>query len=322
MRFIVAFLLFLFPFIAVAFEPDGVTATSYILIEKDTLQIVAGKDYHLRLPPASTTKVMTTLVALDRLQGNELIVPGKEVLAIPRSKMNLVPGNRYTSNDLMKGAMVESANDAAYALAVYVGGTESNFAALMNSRAQELGAIDTEFRNASGLPVEGQYTTAYDLALIFREALLNDRFRELVSTRYFLFQDAARQTRYKNHNRLLFCFDPAIGGKTGYTRAARHCYVGAFEKDGKVYIVSLLGSRSLWSDTTSILKAVYDRVPSDEEIRLAKAGPVHLTSYHPDKKQKKLTAPKKKKNTKKIAKTKKASKTKKTARVKKTRRAR
>jgi len=275
MRFILTLVLlfsfFFMPSILPAADENGITAQSYILVEKDTFRVITGRDYHRRLPPASTTKVMTTLVAIERLDGNETIVPDKHVLKIPRSKMNLVPGKKYRSIDLMKGTMVESANDAAYALATHVGGSESAFARLMTERARDIGAIDTNFENASGLPADNQYSSPYDLALIFRNALANERFLELVSTKYFLFEDSSRTIRYKNHNRLLFCFEPAIGGKTGYTRAARHCYVGAFEKDGKVYILALLGSRNLWGDSVQILKTIYEDVPTDLELRQAKA---------------------------------------------------
>jgi serine-type D-Ala-D-Ala carboxypeptidase (penicillin-binding protein 5/6) len=272
-------LLLLFPLCLAAVEPEGVSAPSYLLVEMDSFQVIAGRDYHRRLPPASTTKVMTTLLAIDKLEGNETIVPGKEVRAISASKMNLIPGKGYKSMDLMKGAMVESANDAAYSLAVYIGGNESAFAALMNEKARALGAIDTNFINASGLPADDQFTTCYDLAIIFKQALLNPRFREIIGLQYFLFQDAYKRVQYKNHNRLLFCFEPSIGGKTGYTRKARHCYVGAFEKDGRVYILTLLGSGNLWGDTVQILKTLYDRVPTDEELRLAKYCSTSLASH-------------------------------------------
>ena len=256
----------------------GITATSYILVEKDTFRIITGKDYHRRLPPASTTKVMTTLVALERLSGEEAIVADKNVTAIPRSKMNLVPGKKYRSYDLLTGTMVESANDAAYTLATFIAGSETAFARIMTERARDLGALDTNFVNASGLPSDNQYSSPYDLALIFRHALTNERFVDLVQTRYFTFEDSARKIRYKNHNRLLFCFEPAIGGKTGYTRAARHCYVGAFEKNGKVYILAMLGSRSLWKDSVQILKTIYDDVPTEEQLRLAKASRASYSS--------------------------------------------
>lgn len=290
MRFVLAlsFLvsLFLAPYALCAQgENVGITAVSYILVEKDTFQIITGRDYHRRLPPASTTKVMTALVAMERLGGDEIIVPDKQVLQISPSKMSLVPGKKYRSEDLMKGTMVKSANDAAYALATYVSGSEGAFARLMTQRAREIGAIDTNFENASGLPSDNQYSTPYDLALIFRHAMANERFIELIATRYFLFEDSTRKVRYKNHNRLLFCFEPAIGGKTGYTRAARHCYVGAFEKNGRVYILALLGSRNLWGDTVEILKTIYDTVPTDEQLRQARASSATLCSAPTTKKK-------------------------------------
>lgn len=296
MRFITLLCLILSLFLAPVFlsaaEDNGITALSYILVEKDTLRVITGRDYHRRLAPASTTKVMTTIVAIERLDGSEIIVPDNGVSKIPPSRMNLVPGGKYRSVDLMKGAMVKSANDAAYTLATHISGSETAFARLMTERARDIGALDTNFENASGLPANNQFTTTYDLALIFGHALTNERFLELVTTKYFLFKNNTRTVKYKNHNRLLFCFEPAIGGKTGYTRAARHCYVGAFEKDGKVYILALLGSRSLWKDSVQILKAIYDDVPTDSELRQARAYSADVSSV--SKAKKKPSAPRKK----------------------------
>ncbi|MBP9560355.1 MAG: D-alanyl-D-alanine carboxypeptidase [Syntrophorhabdaceae bacterium] len=271
--------------------PDGITALSYILVDMDSFEIIAGRDFHRPMPPASTTKVLTTIVALESLTGNETIVPDRGVLKLPRSKLNLLPGKKYRADDLIKGAMIESANDAAYALAAYIGGSEADFARIMNKKAVEIGAINSIFKNASGLYVPGQQTTCYDLALIFRYALSNKRFKEIISMRYFLFNEGKKSVRYQNHNRFLFCFEPAIGGKTGYTRVSRHSYVGAFEKNNKTYILAILGSEDKWGDAVEILKILYDRVPSDRELVLAKASPIVLSSYND------------KKNTKKIAKT-------------------
>lgn len=258
---------------------DDITATSYLLVEKDTFHVVTGRDYDRKGAPASTTKVLTTIVALENLYGNETIVPDREVLKIPASKLNLIPGKRYQAADLIKGTMIESANDAAYVLGTHIGGSEELFAKIMNEKARSIGAYDSNFKNASGLFVEGQYTTCWDLAIIFRYALENDRFRDIVATRYFLFSDSSKSIRYKNHNRLLFCFEPTIGGKTGFTRASKHCYVGAFEKEGRVYILSLLGSRDLWGDAVKILQSLYSDLPSEKEIRLAKSNSLTLTSY-------------------------------------------
>ena len=274
----VAFLLFLvFPLCALASE---ITADSYLLVEKDSFSVIAGKDYHDPLPPASTTKVLTSIIALEKFGNEDSIVPTKDVLSLPASKLSLVPGRPYPAMDLIKGALVESANDAAYSLGVAMAGSEEAFADMMNEKAREIGAVDSHFENASGLYLPGHRASAWDLALIFRYALDNKEFQEIVGTKYFLFNRGNGNVKYMNHNRLLFCFAPSIGGKTGFTHASRHCYVGAFEKEGKTYILSILGSRNLWGDAVNILQTIYPEVPTQREISLAKASNVVLTSYH------------------------------------------
>lgn len=277
MKIIVCLLALLIPVAAMSAE---ITADSYLLVEKDSFEVIAGRDYHRSLPPASTTKVMTAILALERLDEQDSIVPNKQTLSIPPSRLGLHPGTPYRAIDLIKGAMVKSANDAAYSLAVAVAGSEERFAQMMNEKARELGATDTNFINASGLHVPAHRSSAYDLALMFRYGLSNKRFEEIVATRYFLFNGGKGDVRYMNHNRMLFCFEPAIGGKTGFTRVSKHCYVGAFEKDGKTYILSMLGSRSLWSDVCNILENIYTDVPTEREISLAKANAITLSSYH------------------------------------------
>ena len=279
------------------FADTGISARSYLLIENDTLAVIAGKDYHRELPPASTTKVMTTILALEKLDDGDAVVPTRHVLALPSSKLNLSPGRTYKAGDLIRGALVESANDAAYALSVKIAGDESSFADMMNQKAAEIGARNTHFTNASGLFVPGQHTSCYDLALMFRYALNNEKFREIVTTKYFSFKTGNCDIQYKNHNRFLFCFEPAIGGKTGFTRASQHTYVGAFQKDGHVYILSMLGSRNLWGDAVNILSQVYDQLPTKRDLHLAKAGHISLSTYivkTPKVKQVKATMKKKK----------------------------
>lgn len=288
----------LFPLSSLAQGPsDDITAEAYLLVEKDSFTVLAGKDYNRQLPPASTTKVLTSIVALERLRETDTIVPTKKVLALPSSKLCLLPGHSYKAIDLITGALVESANDAAFALSEAVGGSEERFADMMNQKARDLGAQQSNFRNASGLYVPGQYTTCWDLALIFRYALGNPRFKDIIQTRYFVFNSGQRDVRYRNHNRLLFCFEPAVGGKTGFTRASMHTYVGAFEKDGRIYILSLLKSRNLWGDAVNILKYVYNDVPTDREIHLARANAVRFVSYKAKKPVVRSTSKKTKKRT-------------------------
>ena len=290
MYFLIIVAVLLFPQIVTA--NNDITAASYLLVEKDSFEVISGKNYHLPMAPASTTKVMTAIMAIENVADDEVVVPDKKVRNIPASKLSLVPGRGYRATDLVKGALIESANDAAYALGTHIGETEGNFARMMTEKAREIGALNTQFRNASGLFAPDQYTSCYDLALIFRYALANDKFREIAATKYFLFTEGNRNIRYKNHNRLLFCFEPTIAGKTGFTRLSRHCYVGAFERDGKTYILSLLGSNDLWGDAVQILKNLYTKLPSDRELQLAKASSITLTSYR-EKKEKKPASKKK-----------------------------
>ncbi len=286
------FLLF-FPSLLFAYS-DFVTARSYILLEKNSLEIVEGKDIDKRLAPASTTKVVTALIALEKLKADELIKVPSGVLSIPPSKMGLKPGKKYRAIDLIKGLLVKSANDAAYAIACHISGTEESFARLMNQTARRIGAYQTNFVNASGLFHPEQYTTCRDLALIFSYALDSPGFREILSTRYFDFHDGLKKVRFQNHDRFLFCFEPAIGGKTGFTKASRHSYVGAFEKNGRIYILSILGSEDLWGDALLILRNLFDRLPGEKEIANARARDTVLASYK--KKKETLNKPRKKKS--------------------------
>jgi len=262
-----------------ALAADEISARSYLLVEKESMAVLAGKNYHEELPPASTTKVMTTILALERLDGSTPITATASVRRIPASKLNLSPGKSYTAADLISGTMVESANDAAYTLGLAIAGSEEDFATMMNEKAREIGAINTHFKNASGLYVPGHYSTCWDLALIFRYALGNEQFREIISQKYFFFKAGRQDIRYANHNRLLFCFEPSVGGKTGFTRVSKHCYVGAFVKDGHIYILALLGSKNLWGDAVQILAQLYEKVPTRTELTLARASAITLSSY-------------------------------------------
>jgi D-alanyl-D-alanine carboxypeptidase (penicillin-binding protein 5/6) len=248
-----------------------ITASSYLLLEAQSLEVIDGKDYKRPLPPASTIKILTALVALERLRGDEMIVVPRKVLGLPHSRAGLVPGRAYKAIELIEATLIHSANDAAYTLAKRVAGSEEAFARLMMEKAASLGAKDTVIKNATGLNAEGQHTTCYDLALILKGALEHERLRNLLSMRSFSLRHGRKITYYENHNRLLFCFPPTVGGKTGYTRASRYTYVGAFEKGGRVYILSMLQSEDLWGDARVILSKVFDEVPTEGELRLAKA---------------------------------------------------
>jgi D-alanyl-D-alanine carboxypeptidase (penicillin-binding protein 5/6) len=185
---------------------------------------------------------------------------------VPASKLYLKPGQTVTVEDLLYGVLLASANDASVVLAEGLGGSVERFAEIMTKKAHDLGAINTHFSNPHGLTAADHYSTARDLALIFRYAMKNPAFREIVHTKISSVKSLSpgkKSTRtrlisVRNHNRLLWNYDGAIGGKTGYTFAAQKCFVGAVERNGVTLIVSLLGSRDLWGDTKRLLEYGFD----------------------------------------------------------------
>src|SRR5919201_376233 len=160
-----------------------VSAIAALVMDADTAEILYDKNPHLPLPIASTTKVMTGLLGVERLRPHELVRVSAYAASMEPSKLYLQPGELIDSEDLLQAILLKSANDASAALAEKISGSEEAFARLMSRRAQELGARHTHFANASGLPAEGHYSTAYDLALIFRYAMQRPHFAEIMQLR-------------------------------------------------------------------------------------------------------------------------------------------
>jgi D-alanyl-D-alanine carboxypeptidase len=165
--------------------------------------------------------------------------------AAPPSKINIRPGETYSVQDILYAVLLASANDAARALAERVSGSEEQFALFMTARLRALGAYRTNFLTASGLPAPGQYSTAQDLAHIFRLAMENPTIARILSVKAHIMEDGKM---VRSHNRFLFSTDYAVAGKTGFTRASMHTYVGMFQNGDKRIIVSLLGSPNKWPD--------------------------------------------------------------------------
>ena len=187
----------------------------------------------------------TALIAASSLKLTDMVPVSCHAAEAPPSKIKIQPGETYSVEDLLYALLLGSANDAARALGEKVSGSEECFARFMTIRLRQLGATKTNFETASGLPAPGQYTTAHDLALIFYKALQNPTLVKIMSTRSYTLMDG-KQVR--NHNRFLFSTDYAIAGKTGWTRASQHTYVGLFQNGDKRIIISLLGSPNKWPD--------------------------------------------------------------------------
>jgi D-alanyl-D-alanine carboxypeptidase len=230
-------------------------------------RILYQKDADLRLPPASTTKIMTAILTLE--SGHKLeesLTVSKDATRMPPTKLYLRPGQTMTIEELLYGIMLASANDASIVLAEGLGGSVEHFTELMTKKAHEIGAINSNFTNPHGLTAAEHYSTARDLAILFRYAMRNPLFREIVQTKFSSVSSTAvvrkklvpRRISVRNHNRLLWDFDGAIGGKTGYTVAAQKCFVGAVQRNGVTLIVSILGARDQWGDTKRLLDYGFD----------------------------------------------------------------
>ena len=216
-----------------------------------TGKILFQKEPDLRLPPASTTKVMTAILALESGRKlSERLTVSKEATRVPASKLYLRPGQSMPIEELLYGIMLASANDASVVLAEGIGGSVERFTDLMTKKAHSLGATNTHFTNPHGLTAPDHYSTARDLATIFRYAMKIPLFREIVQTKFSSVNSLAvvkkkvvpRRISVRNHNRLLWDFEGALGGKTGYTNAAQSCFVGAVQRNGATLIVAILGA--------------------------------------------------------------------------------
>lgn len=246
-----------FPMSVNAEEKPNVNAEAYVLYCADNGEIIASKDENKRMKPASTTKLMTTLLTLEQAaKGNKTVTFTKDMVA-EGSSMYLKLGEKVKLSDLAVGMMMSSGNDAANAAAISISGSDGKFAELMNERAKQIGMKGTHFVTPSGLDDDNHYSTAYDLALLMAEGLKNEDFRNLTSQKSATVdftEPADKRVTYSNHNRLLSLYEYCIGGKTGYTMAAGRCLVSAAEKDGLTLICVTLNDRNDWNDH----KALYE----------------------------------------------------------------
>jgi D-alanyl-D-alanine carboxypeptidase (penicillin-binding protein 5/6) len=216
-----------------------------------------GKNVHEKVLPASTTKVLTALLVLEKLSLDDVITVSSRAIHAQPSKIHVRPGERYKVRELLYAILLNSANDATIVLAEAVAGSEAKFVQMMNQRAKQLGAKHTKFANSNGLPTKRgyQYTTAYDMYLIFRQALKHDFFREAIKRRYkTIHSESGRKIGLKSHNKILFNnWNKKIYGKTGYTRAAQACFVGAIEHEGSTLIIGVFGCSDRWGDIKRVV---------------------------------------------------------------------
>lgn len=238
-----------------AASPIPISAPSAILLDGQNHRVLFSKTPHQKRAPASTTKILTAILAVEHLNLNQVITIPAFAESIEPSKIHLRKGERYYVRDLVEATLISSANDAAEVLGWAVAGSQSKFSTMMTQKAHAIGAKRSRFVRGSGLPAKGQYSTAYDMALIVRYA---QRYPFIVKTlktkKTSISSLGGRKIYLKNHNKMLWRDSREVIGKTGWTRKARHCFVGQIQSQGRKVFVALMGSQRLWRD----LKALVD----------------------------------------------------------------
>jgi len=252
-----------------AAEPQ-VEAHGAILMDAASGRILWEKDAHKPLAMASTTKIMTAILAIEQGNLSDTVKVSRRAEIAPRVKMYLTEGEEISLSGLVHALMMQSSNDAAVAIAEHISGSVEEFCAAMTAKAKELGAHNTIFETPNGLDAENHQSTAYDMAMITRYALSNTMFLEIINTPNKTVTSSRTTYNIVNKNRLLHEFEGANGVKTGYTGKAGHCFVGAARRDG-MQLISVVfasgwgakGKEQKWIDTKRILNFGFDNFENE-----------------------------------------------------------
>lgn len=231
------------------------------LMDAGSHRIIYSKNTDKKVPMASTTKIMTALLALESGQLNDVVTASKKAAGMPKVHLGMQPGRQYYMKDLLYSLMLESHNDTAVAIAEHLGGSVSGFAAKMNQKAKLLGMSSTHFITPNGLDANGHYSTASDMCKLASYAIKNKDFLSLVQTKSHSFSDCSGKYHYSltNHDAFLSYYEGALGIKTGFTGKAGYCFVGAAKKNDITLTSCVLASgwppnKSFkWSDTKSLM---------------------------------------------------------------------
>ncbi len=234
---------------------SAISAQAYVLMDAETGKVLKSHNEQARLPMASTTKILTALVAIENSDVNKLVKIDKKAVGIEGSSIYLRQGEEMKMLDLLYGLMLRSGNDAATAIAIEVGGSVEGFADMMNKKAKEIGALNSHFDNPHGLDSKTHYTTAYDLALISSKALENDILSKICATKTHKVpaNNVSNDRIFVNKNKMLSSYDGAIGLKTGYTKKCGRCLVSGAERDGVKLVSVVLNAPSMWLDSSNLL---------------------------------------------------------------------
>ena len=267
--------------------PPPITAQSAVIIEEPCGALLYGDSVRQRSAPASLTKIATALVAAERADLSEIVdvqVDGAELaLTTDSTVMGLEPGQQLSLRDLLYGLLLSSGNDAAIAIAEHVGFTTTAFVDLMNDKVEQLELSDTHFTNPHGLDELGQYTSAFDIAMLGRELIRQPELAAIVRTTTY--QPAWDGSPLWNGNRLVYSYPDSLGVKIGYTDEAQQTIVAAAEREGRRLIVSALGSSSIYEDAVTLFEWAFassESVCRESGVSALGGQPMELNEVRPD----------------------------------------
>ncbi len=248
-----------------------ISAVTAVLLDGETGQVLYDKNMHIQRAPASTTKILTAIIAIEEGDLKEKVKVSRNAAYQEGSSIYLEPGEKITLEELVYGILLASGNDAAVAIAEHISGSIEEFSRLMNKRAIEMGARNSNFLNPNGLPQTGHLSTAYDLAVIMKYALQNEKFSQITATRHKTISWANKEwgRGLRNHNKLLWNYKYCTGGKTGFTKAAGRCLVASAEKEDRQVISVVLNSPVDWTDSRKLLDYGFDNF---KKIKAVEAG--------------------------------------------------
>ncbi|MGB9660494.1 MAG: D-alanyl-D-alanine carboxypeptidase family protein [Moorellaceae bacterium] len=279
------FLCFGLAFSTEAAEAPDISAPYAVLMEVSTGQILYARNPQEKRPPASTTKILTAVLAIELGRLDSPVQVSRHAASTPGASLYLAPETVWRLEDLLKGALISSGNDACVALAEHLAGSEETFAWLMNRKAGLLGAYSSHFVNPHGLPDDEHYSTAYDLALLSRYALSHPLFRQIVATRRTTVQGSDGPRELYNTNRLLDSYEGADGIKTGTTVQAGQCLVASATRGGRQLIAVVLRSFDRYKDVRDLLDYGFHSFHLERMEAGEKVGKI----YVPNGGQKELT---------------------------------
>lgn len=232
-----------------------ISASSAVLLVSGSNEVLFEKSAYEKRPMASTTKIMSSIIAIESGRLDEKITVTQEMTAVEGTSMGLLPNDRVSVSELVYGMLLSSGNDAANATAITIAGSTDAFVSMMNDKAKQIGMFSTHFATPSGLDADDHYSTAYDMALLGSYAIENEQFLEICSSSSAVvdYGNPPYKRRLTNHNKLLKIYDGAIGIKTGFTKKSGRCLVSAAERDGITLICVTLNDADDWNDHKKLL---------------------------------------------------------------------